>query len=127
MASDSKFDYLSQVRQALMVVMQPLQVIANTPFKLYDNISSYFVLQQSLRQELDTLKKQTLVYGVQLQAFASLKSENENLRTLLDASKVSIHPTNLAEIVYTGRDPFTQKVHRRSGGYKKCIAWSGCG
>jgi rod shape-determining protein MreC len=121
MASDSKFDYLSQVRQALMVAIQPLQIVANSPFKLYDNISNYFVSQQSLRQELGTLKKQTLVYGVQLQAFASLKSENENLRTLLDASKVSIHPANLAEIVYTGRDPFTQKVIVDRGATKNVV------
>jgi rod shape-determining protein MreC len=47
---------------------------------------------------------------VQLQAFASLKSENEDLRNLLDATKASVHSANLAEIVYTGRDPFTQKV-----------------
>ncbi len=110
MASDSKFEYLSSLRQTLMAAIQPLQAVANSPFRLYDNISKYFVSQQSFRQELDTLKKQTLVYGVQLQAFASLKSENEDLRNLLDATKASVHSANLAEIVYTGRDPFTQKV-----------------
>lgn len=110
MATDSKFSYLLQVRQVLTVALQPLQVIANSPLKLYNNIESYFTSQQSLRFDNSALRKQVLLQGEQLQALGLLKSENENLRTLMNAAKASSQPAQLAEIVYTGRDPFTRKV-----------------
>jgi rod shape-determining protein MreC len=110
MALDSNFSYAPSFRQNLMLLLQPLQAIANSPFKLYDNIDNYFISQQSLRRENAELKKQILFQGVQLQSAVSLKSENENLRTLLNASRMSSQPARLAEIMYTGRDPFTHKV-----------------
>ena len=110
MALDSNFSYVHLFRQNLMLVLQPVQAVANSPFKLYDNIQNYFISQQSLRRENAEMKKQILFQGVQLQALVSLKSENENLRTLLNVSKVSSQPVRLAEIMYTGRDPFTHKV-----------------
>jgi len=110
MALDANFSYVPHFRQNLMLILQPLQAVANSPFKLYDNIQNYFVSQQSLRDENSKMKKQILFQGVQLQSLASLKSENENLRTLLNVSKVSSQPVRLAEIMYTGRDPFTHKV-----------------
>ena len=121
MASDSKFDYLSRFRQGLMVALQPLQTIANSPFKLYTNIENHFILQQSLRQDLDVLKKQNLFQGAQLQALETLKKENDNLRSLLEASKVTTQPARLAEIIYEGRDPFTHKVIVNLGAEKNIL------
>ena len=122
MASDSKFSYLTPVREALTVALQPLQVVANSPFVLYNNIGNYFTSQQALRQEVDLLKKQAIFQGVQLQALASLKDENEHLRTLMEAAKVSSQPGRLAEIVYTGRDPFTHKVIVNMGEANQVLA-----
>ena len=110
MASDSKFSYLTPVRQALTVMLQPLQVVANSPFVLFNNIGNYFTSQQALRNEVEVLKKQAIFHGVQLQALESLKNENDHLRTLMEATKVSSQPARLAEIMYTGRDPFSHKV-----------------
>jgi rod shape-determining protein MreC len=122
MASDSKFSYLTPVREALTVALQPLQVVANSPFVLYNNIGNYFTSQQALRQEVDLLKKQAIFQGVQLQALASLKDENEHLRTLMEAAKVSSQPGRLAEIMYTGRDPFTHKVIVNMGEANQVLA-----
>ncbi len=122
MASDSKFSYLTPVREALTLALQPLQVVANSPFVLYNNIGNYFTSQQALRQEVDLLKKQAIFQGVQLQALASLKDENEHLRTLMEAAKVSSQPGRLAEIMYTGRDPFTHKVIVNMGEANQVLA-----
>ena len=110
MASDSKFSYLHQVRQLLVTALQPLQFVANSPFKFTDDVQSYFISQQSLKSEIEVLKKKNLYQGVQLQSLETLKSENDNLRTLLEASKVGSQAARLAEIMYMGRDPFTHKV-----------------
>ena len=122
MASDSKFSYLTPVREALTVALQPLQVVANSPFVLYNNIGNYFTSQQALRQEVEVLKKQAIFQGVQLQALASLKDENVHLRTLMEAAKVSSQPARLAEIMYTGRDPFTHKVIVNMGEANQVLA-----
>lgn len=121
MASDSKFSYLRPVRETLMTVLQPLQLVANTPFKLYDNIGNYFISQQTLRNDIEVLKKQAIFQGVQLQVLASLQDENAHLRTLMEASKESSQPARLAEIMYIGRDPFTHKVIVNVGATKNVL------
>lgn len=110
MASDAKFNYLNGVRQAMTVVLQPLQVVANSPFVLYDNIQSYFISQQVLQKDVQNLKKRLLFQSAQLQTLATLKTENETLRGLLDVSKAASQPARMGEIMYMGRDPFTHKV-----------------
>ena len=110
MASDSKLSYLTPAREALMVALQPLQVVANSPFVLYKNIGNYFTSQQALRDELAVLKKQAIFQSIQVQAIQSLKGENDELRTLMQASKVSSQQARLAEIMHAGRDLFTHKV-----------------
>lgn len=110
MASDARFDYLTGVRQMLMVAVRPLQVIADSPFVLARNIQSYFVSQESLQKEVKNLNQRLLVQSAQLQALESLNVENQNLRDLLGARKTSKQATHIAEIMYMGRDPFSHKV-----------------
>lgn len=110
MASDARFDYLTGVRQMLMVAVRPLQVIADSPFVLARNIQSYFVSQESLQKEVKNLNQRLLVQSAQLQALESLNVENQNLRDLLGAGKTSKQATHIAEIMYMGRDPFSHKV-----------------
>jgi rod shape-determining protein MreC len=121
MASDSKFSYLHQVRQLLVTALQPLQFVANSPFKFTDDVQSYFISQQSLKSEIEVLKKKNLYQGVQLQSLETLKSENDNLRTLLETSKVGSQAARLAEIMYMGRDPFTHKVIVNLGATNKIL------
>ena len=122
MASDSKFSYLHQVRQLLVTAIHPLQFVAFSPFKLANDVQSYFVAQQSLKNEIEVLKKKNLYQGVQLQSLAMFKNENDNLRTLLETSKAGAHSSQLAEIMYTGRDPFTHKVIVNLGAKNKILA-----
>lgn len=110
MASDARFDYLTGVRQMLMVAVRPLQVIADSPFVLARNIQSYFISQESLQKEVKNLNQRLLVQSAQLQALESLNVENQNLRDLLGAEKNSKQATHIAEIMYMGRDPFSHKV-----------------
>lgn len=110
MASDARFDYLTGVRQMLMVAVRPLQVIADSPFVLARNIQSYFISQESLQKEVKNLNQRLLVQSAQLQALESLNVENQNLRDLLGAGKNSKQATHIAEIMYMGRDPFSHKV-----------------
>jgi rod shape-determining protein MreC len=110
MASDARFDYLTGIRQVLMGVARPLEVIADSPFILTRNIQSYLVSQESLQTEVKNLNQRLLVQSAQMQALASLNVENQNLRDLLSAERTAKQGTRIAEIMYIGRDPFSQKV-----------------
>lgn len=110
MASDARFNYLIGVRQVLMVAVQPLQAIADSPFLLTRNIQSYFASQQDLQKQVKNLNEQVLLQGTQLQELELLKLENNNLKDLLGASKVSKQAAHIAQIMYMGRDPFSHKV-----------------
>lgn len=122
MASDAKFNYLVGVRQLAMIALQPLQVVANSPFVLYDNIQSYFTTQQSLRRDVQRLNNQLLLQSTSLQELGVLKSENENLRNLMQAAKTAKQATRMAEIMYMGRDPFSQKVIVNVGSNQQVVA-----
>jgi len=71
---------------------------------------------------LDILKKQAIFQSVQVQTMQSLKGENDQLRTLMQASKGSSQQARLAEIMHTGRDPFSHKVIVNMGAENHVLA-----
>jgi rod shape-determining protein MreC len=121
MASDARFNYLVGVRQVLMVALQPLQVVADSPFVFYRNVQNYFVAKDSLQKQIQQLNERLLFQSAQLQELESLKVENSNLRELLNAAKTSKQAGRIAEIIYMGRDPFGHKVVVNVGADQKAI------
>ena len=109
-ASDARFSYLSEVRQSAVSLLSPFQWLANRPVVLYNDLSDFFTSQANLRAEVKRLNSQALVHGAALQELKTLQAENEHLRSLFDASKTTIRPTKMAEIMHLGSDPFTHKV-----------------
>ena len=109
-ASDARFSYLGEVRQTAVALLSPFQWLANRPVVLYNDLSDFFTTQANLRTEVKRLNSQALFHGAALQELKTLKAENEHLRSLFDASKTTIRPTKMAEIMHLGLDPFTHKV-----------------
>ncbi|MDO9051608.1 MAG: rod shape-determining protein MreC [Methylotenera sp.] len=109
-ATDSRLQYLSTVRENLMVLLHPLQLIANAPSQLYQFTNEYFSTHHRLLNENEQLKKQALKQDVALQQLNILALENANLRDLLQANKTLAESTTLAEIMHIGRDPFAKKI-----------------
>ncbi|MDP1595425.1 MAG: rod shape-determining protein MreC [Methylotenera sp.] len=109
-ATDSRLQYLSTVRENLMVLLHPLQLIANAPSQLYQFTNEYFSTHHRLLNENEQLKKQALKQDVALQQLNILALENANLRDLLQANKTLVESTTLAEIMHIGRDPFAKKI-----------------
>ena len=110
MASDARLQYLANVRENLMTLLHPLQIIANAPVQLYQNTNEYFSTHDYLLSENARLKKQSLIQGVALQRLNLLQLENTNLRSMLDAKQLLTETTTLAEIIHVGRDSFTKKI-----------------
>jgi len=110
MATDSRLQYLADVRENLMSLLHPLQVIANAPSELYQNTNEYFSTHHYLLAENARLKQQALTQDIALQRLNILTLENTNLRDLLDAKQSLAETSILAEIIHVGRDSFTKKI-----------------
>jgi len=110
MATDSRLQYLADVREKLMTLLHPLQVIANAPSELYQNTDEYFSTHHYLLAENARLKKQALTQDIALQRLNILSLENTNLRDLLEAKQSLAETSILAEIIHVGRDSFTKKI-----------------
>ncbi len=121
-ATDSRLQYLASIRENLMVLLHPLQVIANAPSQLYQFTDEYFSTHHRLLNENEQLKKQALKQDIALQRLNMLMLENANLRDLLQANKALVESSTLGEIIHVGRDPFTKKVIVNRGTNHEIVA-----
>ena len=110
MAVDARLNYLSQIRQAFIAALHPLEIIANAPSEWTRDIKKYFSVHNQLVQENYALKQQAFEQKVMLQRLSSIDAENTHLRSLLNGN-IPIQPKAvLGEISHMGRDPFTRTV-----------------
>lgn len=110
MATDSRLQYLDNVRQNLNTLLRPLQTIASIPANIYQSSTNYFSTHNFLLAENKRLQDQALIQAVQLQKLETLSEENANLRQLLQAQQALTEISTLAEIDYIGRDAFSKKI-----------------
>jgi rod shape-determining protein MreC len=116
MAIDARLNYLSQVRQAFIAALHPLEIVANTPGEWTRDIKKYFSAHNQLVQENYALKQQAFEHQVALQRLSTIQAENQHLRSLLNGN-IPIQPKAvLGEISHMGRDPFTHVVVVNRGG-----------
>ena len=107
---DARFQYLDGIRQVVSVVIYPLQRLAGTPAAIFDRIGDFFVTQARLRNDNNRLAEQNLQNAAKLRQFDALAAENAHLRELMAARQKFAAGTTMAEVLYSGRDPFTRRV-----------------
>lgn len=110
MAVDARLNYLSQIRQAFIAALHPLEIIANAPSEWYRDVKKYFSVHNELVQENYALKQQAFEHKVRLQRLNAITAENEHLRSLLNGDLPIQPKAVLGEISHMGRDPFTKIV-----------------
>lgn len=109
-AADGHWQFLTPLRQHLITLLHPLQVVANAPTQLYHHTQRYFSRHHVLLDENNALKQSLLQKNMTLQQLTALTIENTHLRQLLQASPKPEVGSTLAEIMYMGRDSFSKKV-----------------
>src|SRR5438552_2323560 len=77
---------------------------------MFGAAAGFFTTQVSLKQENEQLKAKQLQAANELLTIQALRSENAQLRRLLEARERLPRESTLAEILYKGRDPFSRKV-----------------
>jgi len=110
MAVDARLNYLSQVRQAFIAALHPLEVVANAPSEWTRDLQKYFSAHNALVQENYALKEQAFEQKVLLQRLNTIEAENAHLRTMLNGNIPMKPKAILGEISHMGRDPFTHTV-----------------
>lgn len=107
---DLRVKSLDLFRQSIALVVDPVQRVAQTPGSLVDYAASYLRGLKELQQENSDLKHAQLSTTPNLQRLAQLESENERLRKLLVVKEREKASGQVAQILYTARDPFSRKV-----------------
>ena len=107
---DLRVKSLDLFRQSIALVVDPVQRVAQTPGSLVDYAAGYLRGLKELQQENSDLKHAQLSTAPNLQRLAQLESENERLRKLLSVKEREKASGQVAQILYTARDPFSRKV-----------------
>ncbi|BAN33947.1 rod shape-determining protein MreC [Sulfuricella denitrificans skB26] len=115
MLLDARLNALDSLRQIISVAVAPLQSLAMTPVELLDRTGDFFVTQARLQNENAMLSQRQLVQSAQLQRLQAMQAENVHLRNILSIQQQRGENVVAAEIVYTGRDPFSQKITVNKG------------
>jgi rod shape-determining protein MreC len=107
---DTRFRYLENVRHVAGIVLYPLQRAVQMPGEALDWVGSYFVSQHALAEDNAALRRQLVEQGAAAQAFPATQQENARLKALLDIRGRFPGTATAVEVLYTGRDAFTQKL-----------------
>lgn len=107
---DLRFRSLELLRQSIALVVDPVQRVAQTPGSLVDYAASYLQGMRALQNENDELKHAKLTTAPDLERLAQLEVENQRLRKLLAVKEREKAKGQVAQILYTARDPFSRKV-----------------
>lgn len=116
MVLDARFRYAESVREVAALLAYPLQRAALAPVDIFNAAAGFFTTQVSLTRENEQLRSKQLLAANDLLTLDALRSENAQLRRLLEARERLPRQSTLAEILYRGRDPFSRKVVIDKGG-----------
>ena len=107
---DLRFRSLDLFRQTIALAVDPLQRMSQAPGSLVDYADSYLQGMQGLQTENKALKHNQLQTAPDLQRLEQLEAENQRLRKLLSVKEREKANGQVAQILYTARDPFSRKV-----------------
>lgn len=110
MVLDARLNAVNALRQILASAVSPLQRLTGVPAELLDQTGNFFVTQARLQDENAILRQQQLVQSAQLQRMQAMQAENNYLRKTLGIQQKRGEGVVVAEIMYAGRDPFSQKI-----------------
>jgi len=107
---DARFRYTEGLRSVFALAAYPLQVAASLPAALGERVSAYFVSQAQLREENAELRSKLLDASLRAQRYEAARAEAGQLRRLIGAAERLPQKSQPAEIIYSGRDPYSRKV-----------------
>jgi rod shape-determining protein MreC len=107
---DTRYHYLEGMRHVAAAVLYPVQRVMQMPGDAFAWVGGYFTSLAALTEENATLKRLSVENAAASQASAAAQQENARLRALLDVRANYTSAAKAVEVLYTGRDPFAQKL-----------------
>ena len=114
---DARFRYAENLRSVLALVAYPLQRAATAPFDLAERVTGYFSTHSRVLEENERLRAKALEYSQDAQRYQAAQTEAGQLRRLIGASEHIKVTSTPAEILYAGRDPYSNKVFLDRGAH----------
>src|ERR1700675_807387 len=108
--ADTRYRYLENVRQAVAIVLYPVQRAVLLPGEALAYVGAYFASQRTLASDSAAARQQLLAQAPAVQGFSLLDEENAQLRALLKMAARFPGAATAAEVLYSSRDPFSQKL-----------------
>jgi rod shape-determining protein MreC len=108
--ADTRYRYLESVRQAVAIVLYPFERMLDMPGAAFAYVSDYFGSKRRLADENAMLRQELVARAPATQGYAREQAENARLRALLDVRAQYAATAVAVQVLYTSRDPFTQKV-----------------
>jgi len=108
--ADTRFRYLEHIRYVAGVALYPVQRAAQMPRDAVNHVLDYFRSQRELGEENAALEQRLLQQAPLVQGYALLRQENEHLKALLAVQARYAGAGTAVEVLYAGRDPFSQKL-----------------
>jgi rod shape-determining protein MreC len=115
MMLDQRQQHLQRVRQALSVVVYPVRVLVDLPFRTWQSAAVNFTERSALIAENEQLKRERLEAEFRLQRLAALETENERLRQLLDSTERVGLRALVAKILSVDLNPYRQRFDLNRG------------
>jgi rod shape-determining protein MreC len=110
MLVDTRLHVLERVRQAVAVVIYPLQAAARAPGDMVSGFAKFFVSQAQVTSENTRLKAVNTEAQASALRARQVESENAHLRRLLDTREALEVKSLAAQVLYDARDVFSRKV-----------------
>jgi rod shape-determining protein MreC len=108
--ADTRFRYLEGIRHGVNIAIAPLQRAVQWPGEAAGFVVSYFASKRALSAENTELRSQLLAQGPAVQGASRVEAENTKLKALLDVHARYGGAAIAVEVLFSGRDPFSQKV-----------------
>lgn len=115
MLLDHREQHLTKVRQGLSLVVYPVRVLVDLPFRAWVSLRTTFADREALIAENEQLKHERLNTEFRLQRLAALESENARLRELLDSTARVGSRALVAEILAVDLVPYRQRFDLNRG------------
>lgn len=107
---EHRVHHLERLRTAISTLAYPLQVLADMPARATDYFSETLSSRDTLLEENERLKQESIRFQGRLQKLDALETENMRLRSLLGSSlKVGDHIL-ISELIRVDLDPHRHQV-----------------
>ena len=108
--ADTRYRYLENVRQGVAIALYPVGRALGMPGAALAFVADYFGSKRQLADENAALRQELVARAPATMGYHRVEEENARLRALLDVRSRDGATAIAVQVLYAGRDPFSQQV-----------------